>query len=131
VQQEIMEDHDHIDGVGSRGRRRHRLIVTGAMLNAGPGDTTGIVGDRVDWCPGNASICTVRLRLATLSANTTVMMNCWVDSRANGFDTPRWFYVTTGGFQGFVKAGIRLASRGRGTGRRHTRRRAARRRRRR
>lgn len=59
----------------------------------------------LDWCPGGAAICQDSAKLATLAANTSVTMACWVDSRTPaGYSTPRWFYVTAGGNQGFVKA---------------------------
>jgi hypothetical protein len=59
----------------------------------------------LDWCPGNASICQDSSRLAQLSTGTNVTMQCWIDARSvPGIQYPRWFYVTAGSLQGFVKA---------------------------
>ena len=56
-------------------------------------------------CPGNAAICQDDSRLTTLNPNTPVNMICWIDARIpSGASTPRWFDITTGGVQGFVKA---------------------------
>ena len=58
----------------------------------------------LDWCPGNADICQDQYGLATLAANTPVTMVCWIDARhMSGFTYNRWFYVTSGSLQGFVK----------------------------
>jgi cell wall-associated NlpC family hydrolase len=59
----------------------------------------------LDWCPGNAAICQDNVRATVLPAGTAVNMVCWVDStRYEGQAYPRWFYVTSGSWQGWLKA---------------------------
>lgn len=59
----------------------------------------------LDWCPGNASICQDSSRMTTLAGGTAVTMVCWIDARIpTGYKYGRWFYVTSGSNQGFVKA---------------------------
>ena len=59
----------------------------------------------LDWCPGNAAVCQDNRRLAVLGPNMAVHMGCWLDARhVNGYTYNRWFYVSGGGHQGFVKA---------------------------
>jgi hypothetical protein len=70
----------------------------------GPSRIVSNRGAPLDWCPGNASLCSDSLRVYPLAPGAAVTMVCWIDARYNGFGTPRWFYVTAGGYQGFVKA---------------------------
>jgi predicted transglutaminase-like cysteine proteinase len=58
----------------------------------------------LDWCPGNAAICQDSQELVSMPPGTPLTMVCWVNSRPTGYGSNRWFYIISGGFQGFTKA---------------------------
>ncbi len=82
------------------------LLATAAPALAwtGPSRVISSRSAPLDWCPGNAAICADGARLTTLGPNTAINMVCWIDARTDGFTYPRWFYVTSVGYQGFIKA---------------------------
>jgi hypothetical protein len=81
------------------------LSLSPAYAWAGPSRIVPNHTAPLDWCPGNSAICQDNRRLTTLGPNTAVTMVCWIDARVpSGFQYGRWFYVTSGSYQGFVKA---------------------------
>jgi hypothetical protein len=81
------------------------LGISPASAWTGPSKIVPNHSAPLDWCPGNAAICQDNRRLTTLAPNTAVTMVCWIDARIpSGYTYPRWFYVTSGSYQGFVKA---------------------------
>lgn len=87
------------------------LVIT-AVGFAGPQASAATYPSKItssaplDWCPGNASICSDARRITTLAAGTAVRMICWLDVPSrSGSALPRWFYIeVSNGTTGWVKA---------------------------